>query len=543
EDTPAYHSASGAVIRAASSNGDYVLAELLEDVPAEYDVFLAGWSIDDNASASSVVLGHPKGDLKKITFDDDPLMTYRYSSMYWEARFDRGTIEASSSGSPLFNDAYQFVGHVKSARWMDANACSGDGGDDNNAAILFPKLSYTWDQADPGQRVSDFLDPDGTGITSLGGHRASESPPPSDPPVELWINEVNADAANGEEFVEIVGTAGADFTDYAVEIHSCSAGASTLERTETISSSYTFVDESHGYGFFLMSGSSLSSSEIDVYFETPDTDVLPDGSGIILVKNPSGEEVFGYQYDDTQGGAPVNCPTGRTTRSGGDASGSGSMGFTVDYMPSDTDLGTNSIITSPGVSNSDGGQNLPVELVAFTATADGRDAVLRWETASETNNAGFEVQRLDDAGWSALTFVDGHGTTETPQRYQQRVEALEAGSHRFRLKQIDFDGTFEYSPEVEVYIDLPDAFVVDPVYPNPFNPQATLRFGVQQTQHVQVHLYNTLGQRVDTLYDREMPAGQVVTLTIDGSDLPSGTYFVHAQGRSIRHTQSITLVR
>ncbi|HMB92597.1 MAG TPA: hypothetical protein VKP65_17220, partial [Rhodothermales bacterium] len=117
--------------------------------------------------------------------------------------------------------------------------------------------------------------------------------------------------------------------------------------------------------------------------------------------------------------------------------------------------------------------NLPVELVAFEAQADGRSATLAWQTASETNNAGFELQHrylgeANKAGaFSALAFIEGHGTTEVAQRYQFRLDDLEPGRHVFRLKQLDYDGSFDYSPEIEVAIDLPEAYLVSNVYPNP----------------------------------------------------------------------------
>ena len=102
---------------------------------------------------------------------------------------------------------------------------------------------------------------------------------------------------------------------------------------------------------------------------------------------------------------------------------------------------------------------LPVELTSFDVRLDGRDALLTWETASETNNAGFEIQLLSkndgaSSRWQALDFVEGRGTTELAQSYGYRVEELEPGRHVFRLKQIDFDGTFEYHPEVEVVVEM-----------------------------------------------------------------------------------------
>jgi hypothetical protein len=188
---------------------------------------------------------------------------------------------------------------------------------------------------------------------------------------------------------------------------------------------------------------------------------------------------------------------------------------------------------------------LPVELTKFDATLDGETALLRWATASETNNAGFEVQHQapETGSFETLTFVDGHGTTELPKQYAHRIEGLAPGPHQFRLRQVDFDGTFEFSPTVEVYVGLPDTYVVDPVYPNPFNPQATLRFGVQQAQQVTVDLYDITGRQVDVLYQGTLSAGQFETVTLDGSDLSSGVYLVRVQGETFVETQNVTLMK
>jgi hypothetical protein len=200
---------------------------------------------------------------------------------------------------------------------------------------------------------------------------------------------------------------------------------------------------------------------------------------------------------------------------------------------------------------------LPVELVAFEALSDGAGAVrLHWTTASETNNAGFEVQHLaggDGAhasaedgqatAWQRLGWVDGHGTTAEAQRYTYRTDDLVPGTHRFRLKQIDYDGAFEYSPEVEVIVGLHRSHVVERAYPNPFNPEATLRFAVQREQPVTVSLYDALGRQVAVPFDGVARAGQMQRVTIDGSALPSGLYLVRVRGERFVETRTLTLVR
>lgn len=189
---------------------------------------------------------------------------------------------------------------------------------------------------------------------------------------------------------------------------------------------------------------------------------------------------------------------------------------------------------------------LPVELIVFDALVDGRDVLLAWETASETNNAGFFVERALAAhpeAFEPVGWVDGVGTTERAQSYQYRLNGLEPGRHVFRLKQIDYDGTFEYHPEVEVVVEMAETFVLEPAYPNPFNPQTQLRFGVNRTQAVQAALYDMLGRQVQTLYQGVAQEGQMHALMVDGSALPSGFYLVRIAGENFFTSQTITLLK
>ena len=161
--------------------------------------------------------------------------------------------------------------------------------------------------------------------------------------------------------------------------------------------------------------------------------------------------------------------------------------------------------------------NIPVELTHVGAQVDGRDVTLTWETASETNNAGFEVQMRQGESWSPLGFVGGHGTTTEAQAYAFQVRDLLPGTYTFRLKQIDFDGAFEYSPEVEAGVSVPTTHLLTQAYPNPFNPQARFDLAVAQSQHVDIALYNVLGQRVASVFNGPMEANQTRTFTLDAA--------------------------
>ncbi len=188
---------------------------------------------------------------------------------------------------------------------------------------------------------------------------------------------------------------------------------------------------------------------------------------------------------------------------------------------------------------------LPVELVSFDATLDGNNVLLDWQTASETNNAGFEIQHRSDhhTHWLVLGFVEGHGTSLIARRYRYRSADLEPGSHRFRLKQIDYDGSFTFSPEVEVFVELAEVFLVEPAYPNPFNAQTWLRFAVRRSQKVQVALYDVLGRRVRVLYAGKPLEGVYREVLIDGGDLGSGLYVVSVRGEAFVQTQKVILLK
>ncbi len=188
---------------------------------------------------------------------------------------------------------------------------------------------------------------------------------------------------------------------------------------------------------------------------------------------------------------------------------------------------------------------VPVELVSFNATLNEDLVSFEWVTSSETNNSGFEIQMLADgqAEYSVLDFVAGHGTTTEVQHYTYTAGGLPSGTHMFRLKQVDYDGVFEYSNELEVTVGVPGTHVLESVYPNPFNPEATFRFGVNAQQNVRAELVDALGRVVSTLFEGSVSADAMQTVRIDGSGLPSGVYMIRLVGETFADAQSITLLK
>jgi surface protein len=186
---------------------------------------------------------------------------------------------------------------------------------------------------------------------------------------------------------------------------------------------------------------------------------------------------------------------------------------------------------------------LPVELASFTASTSGESVDLRWSTASETNNAGFDVERSTDGEtFTAIGFEPGVGTTEEAQSYRfVDRDAPFATTLFYRLRQVDTDGTFEYSPVVEVEV-TPSAVALLPVVPNPVSASARLRYELPEATAVRLQVFDLLGRRVATLADGEKPAGRH-EVTWTGSRLAPGTYFVRLQAGSTAQTQMLRLVR
>ncbi len=170
-------------------------------------------------------------------------------------------------------------------------------------------------------------------------------------------------------------------------------------------------------------------------------------------------------------------------------------------------LSDRDIYASQVDSNGNLGNPIPVELVSFTATTNSIGVILNWLTATETNNQGFEVQRDNGRDFEALAFIDGHGTTTELHAYSHTDRNVEDGSYRYRLKQVDFDGTFEYSNVVEVDISAPDVFALDQNYPNPFNPSTIIKYSVPQSTQVVVKVFDVLGNEIGTLVNEKKPAG------------------------------------
>jgi photosystem II stability/assembly factor-like uncharacterized protein len=192
---------------------------------------------------------------------------------------------------------------------------------------------------------------------------------------------------------------------------------------------------------------------------------------------------------------------------------------------------------------------VPVELTSFTVTVANGNAVLNWQTATETNNEGFEIKRSQKSNfknqkeWEKVGFIEGHGTTTSENSYTYTDKNLEQGSYSYKLVQVDFDGTRNESEAVDVEITAqPNDYKLMQNYPNPFNPTTTINYSIPEKGNVTLEIYNSLGEKVSTLVDGFKQAGSH-QVTFDGADLSSGTYFYRIRAGSFVETRKMLLIK
>ena len=198
---------------------------------------------------------------------------------------------------------------------------------------------------------------------------------------------------------------------------------------------------------------------------------------------------------------------------------------------------------------------IPVELASFNANVNHNNVTLNWITSSELNNSGFEIERLreykitrlsewisSEQDWEKIGFVEGNGTTSETNNYSFEDKNLSSGIYKYRLKQIDFDGSYEYSGIVEAEINIPNEFSLFQNYPNPFNPSTTIEFQIPINGFVSLKIYNSIGQEVTTLLNEHQSAGSY-SITFSTDELPSGLYFYSLRSGEFTITKKMLLIK
>ena len=197
---------------------------------------------------------------------------------------------------------------------------------------------------------------------------------------------------------------------------------------------------------------------------------------------------------------------------------------------------------------------LPVELTSFSASTIGSSVKLSWNTATEINNYGFEIERASLSAsplpvWEKIGFVNGNGNSNSPKDYSfvddnvtAGKPAYRTGRYSYRLKQIDNDGQFEYSKTIEVDMNGVKKFELSQNYPNPFNPATTISFNLPEAGNVKLTLFDILGQEIKTLVNEFKESG-VHTINFNASELNSGMYIYKIESNGLTQTRKMTLIK
>jgi hypothetical protein len=239
--------------------------------------------------------------------------------------------------------------------------------------------------------------------------------------------------------------------------------------------------------------------------------------------------------------------------------GGGSISDGIDVMTPGASANTNAWFRDFGDGDIDNSALImlnqagtPVALLKFSADSQSMNIFLKWTTSTEVNNYGFEVERASTSTspfqeWAKIGFVNGHGNSNSPKNYTYTDKDVLNGSYSYRLKQIDSDGKFEYSPTVEVIVDnLPTQFNLSQNYPNPFNPSAVISYALPSKEFVQLKVFNILGNEIATLVNEVQEAGNYkVEFNLASSIYypATGVYFYRLEAGSFVESRKMTLVK
>ncbi|MEO8447826.1 MAG: T9SS type A sorting domain-containing protein, partial [bacterium] len=188
---------------------------------------------------------------------------------------------------------------------------------------------------------------------------------------------------------------------------------------------------------------------------------------------------------------------------------------------------------------------LPVELSSFISSVNGNDVNLNWSTVSESNNSGFDIERsvAGSEEWSKVGYLAGFGSSNTSHNYSFTNRNLSSGKYNYRLKQIDYNGNFEYHNLAnEIIIGVPVEFNLSQNYPNPFNPSTKIDFDIPNEGFVTLKIFNTSGIEVATLVNEVVTSGYH-SIDFNAVNLASGIYYYRLQSNEITKVMKMALVK
>ncbi len=532
--------------------GDLVITEVMANPAAtgaeEYfeiynhtssGININGYIIEDAASNSHNInnggpLIVPSGGFLVLAATSDPLGN---SSLIPDYVYGTG-VQFNNGG----DDIYLKNGTVIIAQFSYSSTTSGkadetkyvasgiDGTIIDNDFISATDIMSNNDLGSPGVAGNTILDPSLNLSPGAGDLIISEFMP----------NPDDVSDANGEYF-EIFNNTGNSIALEGISIKHIGGLDFTIDPLITIASGDFFV--------FGKNGDTATNGGVQVDYQG-EFILNNSSSDQIIIKSSSGVTIDSLDYNTS-----FNFEKGISAVFVGSANDDNNNSIYWEASTSrENYIGDGSDLGSPGIQGSQAA--LPVQLTSFTAEVTGSQVDLKWETATEVNNAGFDVERSTDReNFISLGFVPGNGTTNTPNSYSFIDDNLPAVDLvTYRLKQIDNDGDFEYSKNIDVDLseitdmnddDVKYEFALDQNYPNPFNPTTTIKFslpdlGLQKI--VTLKVYNTLGQQVATLVNASKPAG-AYEVSFNAENLVSGIYFYSLTYGEMNQVKKLILIK
>jgi hypothetical protein len=267
----------------------------------------------------------------------------------------------------------------------------------------------------------------------------------------------------------------------------------------------------------------------------------------ILPANNSGlNATFVFKFDPTElnGNNEDNLVLFRSTDAGANWINMGGI-----VNPAQNQITLNFIDAFSRWTAGDSITSLPVELASFASSVNQRDVTLNWTTAQEINNSGFDIERssTENNQWSKIGFVEGNGTVTSAKNYSYTDNGLNSGKYNYRLKQIDFNGNFEYfALSNEVVISIPLEFKLSQNYPNPFNPTTKIDYQLPEDGRVNITIFDLTGREVSVIVNETQQQAGYHTVQFNASNLSSGTYFykiVTGGSKQYVQTKKMTIVK
>ena len=298
------------------------------------------------------------------------------------------------------------------------------------------------------------------------------------------------------------------------------------------------TNDSYGYPGGLSLAPIATVSSLDVTPENASNPINTQHCVEGLVLDNFGTPVVGVRVDYLRLGANPGAGFANTNASG-----------IAEYCYTGTNAGVDTIIGSTGnlsdtVFKTWTDDPLPVELASFSSEINGTEVTLNWTTSSETNNSGFDIERSTaNTEWTKLSNVTGNGTTTEPVSYSYIDKKLNSGTYNYRLKQIDYNGNFEYfNLSNEVVIEIPAEFTLSQNYPNPFNPVTKIDFRLPVDGKVKLSVYDISGKLVSVLANGFKTAGYH-SVEFNGTNYSSGIYFYRLEAEKFSKVLKMTLIK